>query len=259
MIDDNLLVSRLQSLAGMKNPVRLILFTRDIGCETCPEMVELGKAIKARSPKIALEIYDLVMDRDKSELYAVHDVPAFVVQRGDGRLVRFYGLMESVFQRVLLDTIMAASEGRTWFPDDIRRTLSHLEHVVPVQVFVESDCLQCRPVAETAIGLAFESDLVSVDIVVTSGFPKLIQKYAIKTLPKTVFGANIHVDGHVTETEFLEMIFQAEGLQPGPDRRCLVCGNPSPDMICGSCKNRIQAEAIDHKRKGERLKQADTP
>lgn len=259
MIDENLLDIMRRDLEHMKNPVRLIVFTRDIGCETCPDTVGLGRAIKARSPKIALEVYDHVMDRDKSEQYNVQNVPAIVVQGGDGRLVRFYGLMESVFLRVLLDTILAVSEGKVWFPEDVRRTLSHLEREVPVQVFVESDCRHCRPVAETAIGLAFESGLLSVDIVIASGFPKLIQKYAIKTLPKTVFGANLHVDGHVAESEFLEMIFQAEGVQTGPERRCLVCGSPSPDTICGSCKNRIQAEAIEHKRKGERLRQADTP
>ena len=259
MTNDNLLELMRKDLEQMKNPVRLIVFTRDAGCEACPEMVELGRAIKARSPKIALEVYDQVMDRDKSELYNVQNVPALVVESRNGRRVRFYGLLESVFLRQVLDIILAVSENRVWFPEDIRRTLSHLEHQVPVQVFVESDCQQCRPVAETAIGLALESDLLSVDIIIASSFPKLIQKYSIKTLPKTVFGANIHMDGHVTESEFLEMIFQAEGVQPGPDRRCLVCGNPSPDMICGSCKTRIQAEALDHKRKGERLRQADTP
>jgi hypothetical protein len=62
------------------------------------------------------------------------------------------------------------------------------------------------------------------------------------------------MDGHVTEAQFLEMIFEAEGLQTGPDRRCLTCGQPSPDIICGSCKRKIQAEAVDHKRKVERVK-----
>ncbi len=169
--------------------------------------------------------------------------------------LRFTAYVDDVFFEILLDTILAVSGGRDWFAGNIRKTLAHLEREVNIQVFVESDCPQCRPVAETAIGLALESDLISSNIIVASTFPALIKKYSIKTLPKTIFGANLHMDGHVTESEFLEMIFQAEGVQAGPDRRCLSCGNPSGDLICGSCKARIQAEAVDHKRKGEKLRQ----
>ncbi len=259
MIDENLLNTMQGKLAAMKHPVRLILFTRDVGCETCPEMLNLARAIKKRSPKVALEVYDQVMDRDKSTQYGVKYVPAVVVQGADNRLVRFYGLVEDTFLGTLLDTIVAVSDGRAWFPDNIRRTLSHLEKDVAIQVFVESDCPECRPVAETAIGLALESDFISSDIIIESDFPDLIKKYAITTLPKTIFGTNLHLDGHVSETEFIEMIFQAEGVHAGPDRRCLICGNASPDTICGTCKNKVQAEAIEHRRKGEKLKQADNP
>ncbi len=257
MLDENLLDQMQNALARLKNPVRLILFTRDAGCETCPDALALVRAVKARSPRIALELYDQVMDRDKAEQYGVRYVPAIVVQGGNGRLVRFYGLLESVFLRILLDTIVSVSDGKIWFPENIRRTLSHLEKDVSIQVFVETDCAECRPVAETAIGLGCESDLISTDVIIASDFPDLIRKYSIKKLPKTVFGANLHMDGHVTEGEFLEMIFEAEGVQTGPDKRCLVCGKSSPEIICGSCKTRIQAEAVDHKRKGEKLRQAD--
>lgn len=255
MIDLNLLDSIQNTLSHLKKPVRLILFTRDIGCETCTTALDLARAIKARTPKAALEVYDQVMDRDKAEQYGIQHVPAFVVQDGNGRFVTFHGLVHDVFLRILLDTVIAISGNKVWFPQNIRSTLDHLEKDVIVQVFVEADCEQCRPVAETAIGLALESDLVAADIIIASDFPELIKRYSIKALPKTVFGANLHMDGHVSESEFLEMIFQAEGVQAGPERRCLVCGKSSPDVICSSCKTRIQAEAVDHKRKGEKIRQ----
>ncbi len=258
MIDEKLLDQMQHALAHMKTPVRLILFTSDAGCELCPEAVNIARAIKARSPKIALEMYDKVMDRDKAEQYRIKNVPAVIVQSANGRLVRFCGLIEDVFLKILLETIVYASEGKIWFPENIRRTLSHLERDVAIQVFVETDCSLCKPVAETAIGLAFESDLISSDVVIASDYPDLIKKYSIKTLPKTVFGPNLHMDGHVTESEFLEMIFEAEGVQTGPDRRCLICGKSSPDIICTSCKTKIQAEAIDHKRKSEKSSKTDT-
>src|SRR5512135_3432475 len=152
--------------AAFAKPVRLILFTSDTGCEACPDMRELAGAIKGKFDKIALETYDLVMDRDKSELYGVKFVPALVVQGGDGKVVKFYGMIEDVFLDILLSTINAVSHGRIWFPRDIERALAHLTNDVSVRVFVDSDCVQCRPIAETAIGLGLESKLVSTSIFV---------------------------------------------------------------------------------------------
>ncbi len=239
--------------AVLKKPVRLIVFSTDRGCESCPDMMELGRAIKKRCDKIALETYDTVMDRDKVKLFGIKLAPTIVVQGGDGQWVAFAGYLEDSLLEVLLSTIKALSEGSLWFPENIVRALEHLSNDVQIRVFVESDCLQCRPVAETAIGLALTSSFISSEIIVASDYPDLVKKIGITTLPKTIFGENLQMNGHVTEGQFLEMIFQAEGIKPGPDRRCLICGNPSPDAICASCKTRIEAEAKDHKLKSEKM------
>jgi glutaredoxin len=238
----------------LKKPVRLVLFTTDTACSLCPDARDLVHAMKAQMSKIALETYDMVMDRDKTELYGVRQVPALVVQGGDGQTVTFYGLVEDIFLDIVIETIHALADTKVWFPDEIRRTLKHLVHDVKIRVFVESDCALCRPVAETAIGLAMESRLIDTNIIVASDFPELIKKHKVTTLPTTIFGDNLLLEGHVTEGEFLEMIFQAEGIRPAPDRQCLVCGNASPEVICEQCKTRIRAEAMDHKLKTERTR-----
>lgn len=240
------------SAKQLNKPVRLVLFTSDRGCEACPDMLGLAQAIKDHFNKIALESYDLIMDRDKSQQYGIELVPSLVLQGGDGETVTFCGLIEDVFLIILLDTIQSLSTTKLWFPDDVRRVLKHLDHDVKIRVFVESDCPLCRPVAETAIGLALESRLVSTDVIVADDYPELIKKHNIKELPMTIFGKNLQMEGHVSETEFLEMIFEAEGIKPGTDRRCLVCSKVSPDIICSTCKARIQAEAIDHKTRTEK-------
>ncbi len=239
----------------LKKPVRLVLFTSDAGCEACPDMLELARAVKARFNRIALETYDVVMDRDKSEQYGVKLAPALVVQGAEGQTVTFFGMIEDVFLDLLLSTVEAVSNAKVWFPVNIRRALGHLANDVLIRVFVDSDCPECRPVAETAIGLALESKFIYTSIIIASDFPELVKRYQISVLPKTIFGENLHMDGHVTESAFLEMVFQAEGLKPGPVRKCLVCGNSSPDVICQNCKTRIQAEAVEHKLKGEKMKQ----
>lgn len=252
MLSDISLASIRKMTAGLKKPVRLIAFTTDIGCESCPDMAELGRAIKKHCNKIALETYDVVMDRDKAQLYGIKLTPTIIVQGGDGQWAAFAGYVEDSILDVLLSTITALSDGNVWFPENILRALNHLSHDVKIRVFLESDCTQCRPVAETAIGLALTSSFISAEIVVASDYPDLVRKFSITKLPTTIFGENIQMHGHVTEGQFIEMIFQAEGIKPGPDKRCLICGNSSPDVICASCKTRVEAEAREHKLKSEK-------
>ena len=38
----------------------------------------------------------------------------------------------------------------------------------------------------------------------------------------------------------------------GEEKKCAVCGKPSPDFICEPCKSNIQAEAVGKKSKMEK-------
>jgi len=242
------------SLGQLKQPVRLAVFTSDTDRDLSPDALLTARAMKAASSRIALETYDITMDRDKSEEYGVKLAPTFVVQSQDGRAVKFSGALEGVSLLLLLDAITGIAEGRVWFPEKIGSTLKKLSQKVPVQVLLENDCALCKPVAETAIGLALTSKQVSTEIIVADDYPELLSKLKVKILPFTVFGRRLSLEGHVSESSFLEMLFKAEMQKAaGQDVRCMVCGQPSPELICGSCKMKIQAEAVDHKRKDEKF------
>ncbi len=253
MVKESTLQFIRDSLADMKQPVRIILFTSDVKCDQCPEAVTTAQAIKKASPKIAMEVYDLTMDRDKTEEFGVKRVPTFIVQAPGGCAVSFCGTLEGVSLVLFLDAVTAASTGRPWFPEKFRDALDRVTTGVSIKVILENDCSLCRPVAETAVGLGIMSKMIKTEIIVADEYPDLLAKHKVKILPYTLFGANLHLEGHVSESEFLEMIFRAEGERAnGLDKRCAVCGNPSPDIICQNCKTKIQAEAVDHKRKEER-------
>ncbi len=254
MVPDRSLTAIRKIPSELKKPVRVIVFTTDRGCPSCPDMVDLGREIKKHFSKVALEIYDVVMDRDKSQQYGIKLTPSLVIQGGEGQAVTFSGNIDDVALDMLLDTIKSLGDAKIWFPENIVHALQHLTHDVSVRVFLESDCARCRPVAETAIGMALTSTFIYADIIVASEFPDLVKKYGITSLPKTIFGENLHLDGHVPEGQFIEMVFQAEGVKPGPDRRCIMCGNTSPDIICTHCKARVEAEAREHKLKSEKTK-----
>lgn len=243
-----------ESLGQLKQLVRIVLFTSDADNDLSPDALLTAQAMKAVSARIVLETYDITMDRDKSEEYGVKLVPTFVVQAQDGRYVKFSGSLEGMSLLLLLDAVNNIATGRAWFPDKINSTLRLLEQKVPVQVLLENDCTLCKPVADTAVGLALTSKNVLTEIIVADDYPELLSKLKVKILPFTVFGRRLSLEGHVTESEFLEMLFKAEGQKAaGLDVRCMVCGQPSSEIICNSCKTKIQAEALDHKRKDEKL------
>lgn len=242
------------SLEQLKQPVRVVLFTSDADSDLSPDALLTARAMKAASPKIVVENYDITMDRDKSEEYGVKRVPTFVVQAQDGRFIKFSGALEGMSLLLLLDAVKSVATGQAWFPDRIGSTLKLLDQKVPVQVLLENDCTLCKPVADTAVGLGLTNRHVSTEIIVADDYPELLAKHKVKILPFTLFGPRLSLEGHVNESEFLEMLFKAEGQKAaGLDSRCIVCGQASPDMICNSCKTKIQAEAVDHKRKDERV------
>lgn len=241
------------ALKDVKYPVRVVLFTGETNCDACADSVETVRAVKEASPRLAVEQYDIIMDRDKREEYGITLVPSFVVQSQGGRVVTFCGSLEGESLILFLEAIHAGQSGRAWFPEKVTGTLALLKKGVRVRVLLENDCSLCRPVAETAVGLALSNRLVSTEIIVADEYPELLAKHKVKVLPYTLFGSALHLDGHVSESEFLEMIFRAEGERAsGLDKRCMVCGIPTGDLICGGCKTKIQAEAVDHKRREEK-------
>lgn len=248
-----------EALGRMKAPVRLVIFTTETGCEQCPGILELSRTIKAESPRLALETYDAAMDRDKVEQYGIRHVPSVVVQGLDNRSVTFCGTIAGTTLELLIIAITGASAPRAWFPDNVGNTLKALERDVHIQVFVDLDSPLCKPVAETAIGLGFGSNFIYTNIIVAADFPALRTKYRITAVPKTIFGANLQLDGNVDAGTFLEMIFKAEGLRPDEAiRRCMVCGKESSGIICTECKTKIRAEALAHKHLDEKAKQPGT-
>lgn len=248
-----------QSPGPLGQPVRLVLFTTDAGCQTCDDMQELALLIKKSMDKIALEKYDVVMDRDKSQLYGVRHAPTLVIEGRDGAYVAFQGLIKDIWLQLVMDTIRAISQGRRWFPEEVVRALSHLSEDVTIRAFVEEGCEQCVQMAKTCLGVALENAMIRTDIVMASQFPELKQKLHVAVLPEMIIGNNLRLPGHATGSEIIETLFQTEGIKPGSDRRCLICGHSAADLICANCKTKVQAEAFEHKLRSQRTGHHEMP
>jgi hypothetical protein len=51
---------------------------------------------------------------------------------------------------------------------------------------------------------------------------------------------------------------EKEKTKAGKSKTCMICGQPSNDAICESCKDKIRAEAIEKKQEIEKEGRTDT-
>jgi alkyl hydroperoxide reductase subunit AhpF len=67
------------AFAVMTRPVRLLLFTQALECETCVQTRQILDELPALSDKIAIEEVNFVLEKDKATQYGVDRVPAIAI------------------------------------------------------------------------------------------------------------------------------------------------------------------------------------
>jgi glutaredoxin-like protein len=123
-------------LEGMVDPVRLIHFTQELNLEYGRETRDLIKELAALSEKLAIEIYDYLLDKQKVEEYNVDKVPATVVRNGQDYGIRFYGIPAGYEFSTLLDAILSVSKGDSGLKEESRQKLRAIASPLHLEVFV---------------------------------------------------------------------------------------------------------------------------
>jgi len=78
---------------GMKDPVRVVLFTQEMECQFCREARELVQEVASLAPdKIKPEIYDFVKDGEKAKEFGVDKVPAIAIVGAKDYGIRYFGI-----------------------------------------------------------------------------------------------------------------------------------------------------------------------
>jgi glutaredoxin-like protein len=124
-----------QELAKLAGPVKLIVFTQELGAETCVQTEQLLKEVADLSDQVSLEIYNLILDREKTEQYGVDRVPAIVVEGARDYGIRFYGLPAGYEFSNLIDSMLLASSGRPQLSDETLDRVASVQKPVSIQVF----------------------------------------------------------------------------------------------------------------------------
>jgi glutaredoxin-like protein len=183
--------------------VRIIFFEQSIGCETCAPTRRVLEQIVAENPDVALEVLNLVLDKEKAVEYGVDRVPAVIVSSAGRDRIRYYGAPLGNELPTLLQAINMAATGETKLTDDSRAQLQALTAPVSVQVFFTPTCVYCPQMISLANQAAIASSFVTAVAIDATEFPDLVRRYNVNGVPKTVINDAVELMGAAPETDFI--------------------------------------------------------
>jgi glutaredoxin-like protein len=195
-------------LKTMKNDVKMVFFTQEIECPMCGDTRTFVEEIASLNDKITVEVLNLVLDRDKAQLYGVDKIPAIVLLDKDGKDygIKFYGLPGGYEINSFLGALLEVSGHREEIPADVLKRIKAVDRDVHIQVFVSLGCPHCPGAVSAAHRLALENPRIKADMVDTNNFVPLAQKYNITGVPKIVFNDKFELVGAHPVNTFLDVI-----------------------------------------------------
>jgi len=198
--------------------VRLVVFSQEVPCLFCKETELVATELAEISPKIKVERYDFVKDMMKAKEFRIDKIPAIAVIGKKDYGVRFYGIPSGYEFNSLVGAILDVSRAESGLSQKTKDALKLIDNSVHIQVFVTPTCPLCPAAVRLAHRLAIESDMIWADMVESTEFVPLAQKYSVTGVPKIVINEKFEFNGAVPEDLFVMHVMHAlshvEPLQP---------------------------------------------
>ena len=200
------------------NDVRLVVFSQEIPCLFCKETEMVVNELAEISPKIKVERYDFVKDMMKANEFRIDKIPAIAVIGAKDYGVRFYGIPSGYEFTSLVAAITAVSGGESGLSQKTKDVLKLLDKSVHIQVFVTPTCPFCPATVRLAHRLAIESDMIWADMIESTEFVPLAQRYSVTGVPKIVINEKFEIAGSMSEDLLVQHVMHSlshvEPLQP---------------------------------------------
>ena len=190
----------------LENPVKILMFTQEVECRFCSDTRELVQELATLNDKITIEVYDFVADTNKAKEYSIDKIPALAIIGEKDYGVRIYGIPYGYELQTLIEAVINVSKVKTDLANKTKSILAEVKMPVHIQVFVSLTCNHCPLAAIVAHKLAIESDFVRTDVIDSSEFPHLAQKYAVMGVPKIIINEKIEFVGAFNEDLFAEHV-----------------------------------------------------
>jgi hypothetical protein len=125
------------TLGGMKDEVRLVLFSRDGGsCKYCGEAEGLLADIAAADPRVRLEVLSLRQDAARAKELGIDKVPGIALLGKKDYNLRYFGLPSGYDFIPFVETIRALGDDRPMVTKESAAMLARLTKPVQLSVFV---------------------------------------------------------------------------------------------------------------------------
>jgi glutaredoxin-like protein len=201
----------------LESPVTIHFFTQKDGAGPLPlpecllgaDMEELLREVSALSPRVRLEIHDLVAHPERAEAWGVGRLPTVILTGAARGRVRFLGLPSGYEFAALVDGLVDVARGATDLPAQAREELSGLERDVHIQVFGTPLCPQCPRAGRLAHKFAVESPRITADLIEIAEFPDLAHRYKVTGVPKIVVNEAVELFGAQTPAALLTAVRRA--------------------------------------------------
>jgi len=199
-----------------QEPSRLILLN-PVGGRECffgKKTKQLLEEVAACSDKIELIVYDFKADKAKADEFGIDKIPATVVMAEKDAGIRIFGIPSGYEYTSLVEAVIDVSKSQTSLTAKTKEALRAVDRDVHIQVFVTPTCPYCSIAVRLAHQFALESPFIKSDMVESTEFPHLANKFNVYGVPKTVVNDTISFEGSVSEETFLENVLKA--LAPPP-------------------------------------------
>ncbi|MCI0519211.1 MAG: thioredoxin family protein [Chloroflexi bacterium] len=127
--------------AQLGQPVQLLFFGSQAGCDYCADTLQLVSEVAALSNKLGLSVYDIEADADLARHYHVDKTPSLVVAGKDGDQitdfgVRLAGIPAGHEFSTLIHDILLVSSRDSGLDAKTRAILKGITQPIHLQVFV---------------------------------------------------------------------------------------------------------------------------
>jgi len=125
----------------LQEPVEVLFFGQEAGCDYCEDTLQLVQEIVALSDKLGVRVYDLDRDASIAQQYKVDKAPGIVIAGRDGDQVQDYGIRYAgipaghEFSSLVHDLILVSGRD-SGLDAKTRQFLAGLKEPILLQVFV---------------------------------------------------------------------------------------------------------------------------
>jgi len=200
---------------GLSHDVKVIMF-KGAGCRYCDTTKEMLEEVAGLSEKIELEVHDFEGEDSEAKKYGVDKVPAIVVAGEKDYGIRFYGVPAGYEFTTLIEDVIHVGSNRHGLEQEVLDELARIDRPVKMEVMVTTQCPYCPMAVRAAHRLAMASEHITAEMVETSEFPEMVEKYEVQGVPHTVIDGFYSFIGPLPELDTAYEILRAMGKEAPP-------------------------------------------